>query len=394
MKIIHLVPTYWPAVRYGGPIQSVHNLNKELVQQGVAVTVLTTNVDGSDDLEVPLGESIMIDGVRVFYFPTRWLRRWFFSPALFRYLNQIIDDYDLVHITSVFLSFSFVGAWVARRHRKPFIISPRGSLMRQTFASKFWKKKIYFSFFERSGLATASIVHLTSEAEKRDYLAANFPARRIAVIGNGLDPVIFSDISETDAAGWREKKGIKPDQTMIVCLGRLDWTKGFDDLIPAFAAVLRKKPQAVLVLIGDDERGYKKIIEAMIRKEGIEKNVFFVGPLQGLEKIVALKAADIFVSASYSESFGMAAAEAMAMSLPVILTTGVAVALIAAEAGAGLIVKKSPEKLTEAILQIINNKPQSLAMGQAGRQAALGNFSLTGIAKDFSKLYNSVINEK
>ena len=56
MKILHIIPTYYPAVRYGGPIKSEHELNKWLVKKGANVTVYTTNLDGDGVLDVPLVE--------------------------------------------------------------------------------------------------------------------------------------------------------------------------------------------------------------------------------------------------------------------------------------------------------------------------------------------------
>ena len=55
MKILHIVPSYLPAYGYGGPIQSVHSLNKWLVKKGADVTVYTTNINGRETLDVPLG---------------------------------------------------------------------------------------------------------------------------------------------------------------------------------------------------------------------------------------------------------------------------------------------------------------------------------------------------
>ena len=54
MKILHVVPTYYPATRYGGPIRSVHGLASALASQGHDVHVYTTNVDGEGVLPVPL----------------------------------------------------------------------------------------------------------------------------------------------------------------------------------------------------------------------------------------------------------------------------------------------------------------------------------------------------
>ena len=49
MKILHIVSSYWPAFKMGGPIKSVHELNKWLVKKGVEVTVYTTNAGLKDE---------------------------------------------------------------------------------------------------------------------------------------------------------------------------------------------------------------------------------------------------------------------------------------------------------------------------------------------------------
>ena len=74
LRILQVVPTYFPAVRYGGPIRSVHFLAKALAERGHEVHVFTTSVDGPHDLDVPLATPVNIDGVLVRYFPVRWVR--------------------------------------------------------------------------------------------------------------------------------------------------------------------------------------------------------------------------------------------------------------------------------------------------------------------------------
>src|ERR1700722_12996984 len=68
LRIVHVVPAYYPAIRYGGPIRSVHALCKSLVERGHEVSVFTTNVDGPGDLDVPIGDPVDVDGVAVHYF--------------------------------------------------------------------------------------------------------------------------------------------------------------------------------------------------------------------------------------------------------------------------------------------------------------------------------------
>lgn len=108
---------------------------------GVDVTVYTTAVNGPDDLDVPLGVPVDVDGVKVYYFPVKFLRSWFYSPGMHRAIKNNSRDFDLVHITSVFLSASTLGAYYARKFNIPYIISPNGSLMIIPLSISAFKRK-------------------------------------------------------------------------------------------------------------------------------------------------------------------------------------------------------------------------------------------------------------
>ena len=103
MRILHVIPTYLPAVRYGGPAVSVDGLCRALSQRGHDVHIFTTNVDGPNDLTLPVGVPIELNGVKVTYFPSRWLRRLYWSSELTRALAREISSFAVVHAHSVFL---------------------------------------------------------------------------------------------------------------------------------------------------------------------------------------------------------------------------------------------------------------------------------------------------
>ncbi len=81
LRILQVVPTYYPAVRYGGPVRSVHGLSAALARRGHEVHVYTTNLDGPNDLDVPLDTPVDLDGVKVHYFDVPGLRRLHWSPG-------------------------------------------------------------------------------------------------------------------------------------------------------------------------------------------------------------------------------------------------------------------------------------------------------------------------
>ena len=131
MRILHVVPTYLPATRYGGPIYSVHGLCRALVRRGHEVHVLTTNVDGAGVSGVPLDRPVDLDGVQVRYFPVPFLRRLYWSPQMATATDARMAESDVLHCHSVFLWPTWMAARAARRARVPYVCAPRGMLDRQ-----------------------------------------------------------------------------------------------------------------------------------------------------------------------------------------------------------------------------------------------------------------------
>jgi glycosyltransferase involved in cell wall biosynthesis len=185
-RILHVVPTYLPAVRYGGPIYSVHGLCKGLAAAGHCVHVFTTNVDGPDDSPVPLSVPQNLDGVWVTYFPSQNIRRLYWSPPMARALTQKIQDFDLVHLHSVFLWPTWAAARVARASGRPYVISPRGMLVKELVERKSrWLKSAWISLIERRNLESAAVIHVTSNIEARDLRAFRLRLPNIVIVPNG-----------------------------------------------------------------------------------------------------------------------------------------------------------------------------------------------------------------
>lgn len=388
MKILHVVPSYIPAYRYGGPIWSVHALNKWLVKKGADVTVYTTNIDGPHNLDVPLGREMLMDGVKIFYFPVS-LRFWQYSGEMRENLARATKDFDLIHITSVFLSVSTLGAYYAKKFNKPYIISPRGSLMAAPLQKKYLKKAIYLSLIEKRNLKNSSAIHFTSEEEKKDYVDAGLSLHSSVVVPNGFDSAEFE--KEVATGLFRKKYGIGPSKKMVLFLSRISWKKGLDMLIPAFANAKKENSDLVLVIAGGDDENYKKTIDELIKKHNLKSDVIFTGMITGQDKIGAFSEANVFTLPSYAENFGNAVLEAMNSGLPVIITENVGIAREVEQAGAGLIIKKDENALAEAMLKLLNDYDLSLKMGKHGKELVLKTFSWPAIAEKFIKAYKELI---
>src|SRR3989344_7823232 len=397
MKILHIVSSYWPAFKMGGPIKSVHELNKWLVKKGVEVTVYTTNA-GLKDENIVLKKEIDLNEVKVLYFPCYGYVHWTFSPALFWTIKKNIKNFDLIHITGVWNFPVLVAAFLARFYKKPYIISPRGSLMKEPLEKKSSLiKKNYLLLIAKRDLKYASALHFTVEVEKEEYLKAGLPLKKAIVIPNGLDIEDYEIRNQYENTklrkDFRKKFNINKDKKIILYIGRLHPIKGFDTLIPAFAEVVKKESKAVLVLAGPDEKNYKKEMEFKIKnyKLKIGEEVIFTDMLLGDDKIAAYKESDVFILPSYSENFGMAVVEAMATELPVIMTKGVGISKEVEKAGAGIVIEKDKKQLTEAILKILENPQLGKKMGENGRKLVETEFSSEKVAEKWIEEYSNLI---
>src|SRR6185436_5034440 len=107
-----------------------------LAARGHDVHVFTTNVDGAGDSVVPLARPVTMDGVNVWYFPSSKLRRLYWSPPMARMLASEIGGFDLVHLHSVFLWPTWAAARAARRFGVPYVVSPRGMLVKDLLRAR------------------------------------------------------------------------------------------------------------------------------------------------------------------------------------------------------------------------------------------------------------------
>jgi glycosyltransferase involved in cell wall biosynthesis len=357
--LLHVVPTYLPAVRYGGPIVAVHGLCRALVARGHEVDVFTTNVDGDSISEVPIGQPVMLDGVRVHYFAST-MQRLYMSPDMRRALRNT-KNFDLVHAHSVFLWPTMAASRAAHRDRVPLVISPRGMLVRGLIEKKSsLVKKSWIALVERRNFARASRIHFTAEREWEDAREIGLPLPDPFVVPNGIDLVPRPDVAR--------------DPATVVYLGRINWKKGLDRLIDALPSGAR------LVVAGNDEEN----LTPKLRELAGNRNVEFTGPVYDKAKWRLLASAAVFALPSMSENFGNVVVEAMMMETPVVVTPAVGLAPDVVEAGAGI----ASDDFATALAQILEN-PRDY--GQRGRQLVESKFSWPTVAAQMEEAYRCSI---
>jgi glycosyltransferase involved in cell wall biosynthesis len=381
MKMLHILPSYLPAVRYGGPTFAVHGLCRALAARGHGVEVFTTNIDGPANSPVPLGTPVSLDGVAIRYFSSKRMRRLFWSPSLARALQAHIGRFDLVHLHSVFLWPTWAAARSARRNRVPYLISPRGMLVKELIERRNrLVKTAWLSLIERENLERASAIHLTSELEAQELSRFAWRLPRMEVIPNGIEDIVARSAKDVSP----DVLSIAAERPFVLFLGRISWKKGLDRLLEAFA--LARLP--TLVIVGPDDEQIVPHLLKIARNMRIADRVRFLPRIVlGADKDYLYDSAQQFVLPSLSENFGNTVLEAMQHGLPVVTTPDVGAANILRDASAGLVVPGDPLSLSGALRRLAESEHVARAMGESGRRHVAEHYSWAHIAAEMESLY-------
>ncbi|MDF3075743.1 MAG: hypothetical protein K0S54_3410 [Alphaproteobacteria bacterium] len=371
MRVLHVIATLDAAS--GGSATACLEMADALARKGHQVDIMTTDF-GQNGHSIPPARSEPLS-CRVLTFPVATPRAWKRSPALALALKRHISDYDLAVIHSLYLFHDMVASAEAARIGIPYVVAPHGLLDPYIRRRSRLKKAVMELAFQNRALRQAAAVHYTSHEEMR--------------------------ISQTQAQGTPgfviplgvvAPRPVPADRNpaRLLFLSRLHEKKGLDLLIPAFAQVKARMPQAELVIAGPDD-GALAATRALVESHGLQASVSFPGMLRGADKDRAFAEAGIFVLPSYSENFAVALAEAMAAGLPVITTDKVNIHDAVLEANAGLVVSCSVAPLAEAMIRLLADGELATGMGDNGRQLATTRYDWREIGAQWEEVCRNLI---
>ena len=204
------------------------------------------------------------------------------------------------------------------------------------------------------------------------HAAEYFPTslrKKIRVIPN---PVVASS----------ERASLQPEKHRLVAVGRLEYVKGFDLLLKAFARVNQHFPTATLTIWGEGPE--RQALESLRDELGLAAHVFFPGITQEVIKVLA--GADLFVQSSRWEGFGNALCEAMSVGLPVISTSCSGPQEIIRDGIDGVLVPVGNiNALANTILALLHNFSQRQALAQKALEVTK-RFALQDIMKQWEEL--------
>lgn len=386
MKIVHLIPTYAPAWKYGGPVRSVSGLCEGLAAGGHDVTVLTTDAGLRAD-DIPARSCVVIrNGVKVYYFP-RVAGLGIKSPALEHAAGELVRGQDLVHVTAIWQRTGPAMCHAARRAGIPYVISPRGALGPYSWGRGRLKKIAYYFLYERENLRRAAGFHYTSLMEAKECEGFRF-GKPACTIPNPMD-LDFWKPDRAAGQAWRKMQGFENVVTVLLYAGRIHHKKGLDLLPDALRHCERDGLATRLVFVGpeDDETGM--LLRKKFAELGLEHIVTFLPMVPPEELRVIYCGADIFVLPSRHENFGNVAVEAAACGCQVLASSNTGVAQELVDLGIGQSLPNNALAWYRAITESTGKRRDVTNFGQ--NRVLKGRFGLESVAKGMEKFYSRVL---
>lgn len=217
---------------------------------------------------------------------------------------------------------------------------------------------------------------------------------KISVVLNGIDTGRFASAAamfdrSQFLSGWK----LPAESVLVGTVGELTPLKGQEEFLHAAIRILEKFPTAYFVVAGvDHSRGnkHRARLEELIKELKLTERVRMVGWLEDLAQLYC--ALDVFVSASHTESFGLAIAEAMASRTAVVATDTEGAAELIEPGETGLLVPVGDVvKLAEAIMELLRSDQTRVRLGQAAQQAAATRFSVERMVAETESIYRAEI---
>ena len=312
LKILQLVHTLDPSV--GGVAASVLALSRGLARRGHKLDIVVLDDSASPwlaDIALPI------------HALGAGLTSYRYSSKLLPWLKKQGGDYDRVIVNGIWQYLSFA-AWLRYAGSSiPYYVFPHGMLdpwFKETFPLKHLKKWLYWPWAEYRVLRNAAAVIFTSEEERSQARKSFWLYRcreKVSPLGVEAPPISSNAKSE-----FLSRYPQLQNTRIFLFLGRLHPKKGCDMLLEAFAQ-MRSNDSISLILAGPDQVGWESDLRRQVTRLNLTNRVVFTGMLEGSMKQGAFASAEAFVLPSHQENFGISVVEALAVSVPVLISNRV-----------------------------------------------------------------------
>jgi alpha-1,3-mannosyltransferase len=327
MRVLQVCHHFHPCI--GGVEKYVEGLCRHLSRLGHQSDVVCLDTCAYSEEKLPDRQEY--GGIKIYRIPYTNLRIYKVALGLWKF----IKGYDVIHIHGLGFFSDFM-ALTKFIHRKPLVLSGHGGIFHTKSYSLL--KKTYFYLWSRAVLkAYTVLVHSKNDED------------------------LFSKITECVYIPYSTelrdflKVERRVEKNTLLYIGRISRNKRIDNLIKMVSFLKKKIPYVKLYVVGSDWEGIKGELKDMVKEKGLWENVIFTGESEMRELLRYLAKAEIFVSASEYEAFGISVVEAMAAGVPVVVNDIDSFRNIVENGKNGFILDYSnPEEASNHIYRIMN----------------------------------------
>lgn len=377
MKIGFFTDTYFPQV--SGVSTSIKTLKEELEKLGHEVYIFTTTDPNVRELE---NRIIRMPSVPFISFKER---RVVVRGMIYAYYAAKDLDLDIIHTHTEF-GLGLLGKQVAKALEIPCVHTyhtmyedylhyiANGKLIRPVHVKQF--SKIFTSHM--SGIICPS----QRVVDKLDDYDIEIPKY---IIPTGIDISKFKPVPQEETDKVKKKYDIKEDNIFLLSVSRISYEKNIQSILIGMPEVIRVFPNVRLLIVGDGP--YKKELESLTSELGILENVIFAGEIPNEEISPIYQAADIFVSASDSETQGLTYTEAMAAKTRVVAKGNEYLNPLFNDLSLGVTYKENEDFASQLINYITGDYPENDLI----LKDKLYEISSEAFGKNMSNLYEEII---
>lgn len=380
MKI--LITTDLFTVATNGVVTSVKNLYEELVKMGHDVRILTL----SDDIHSHKASNVYyIRSVPFGVYPDVRM------PIAFRHrlMREIIEwKPDIIHSQCEFFSFQFA-EYIGKETGAPIVHTYHTlyeQYVRYVFPSRRIGRRIVRTFSRKRLEGVSRIIAPTKKVE--NTLSGYGIVNNMTIIPSGISLKQHQiRVPEQILKKRRRELKIDEDKVVMINLGRLGTEKNLGELIDFFAKARELYDNLIFMIVGDGPA--KDELQQQAERLGVSDSVIFTGMVEPGEVQNYYQLADVFVSASTSETQGLTYVEAAANGLPLLCREDLCLQDVLRQGENGFSYNNEEEFLA-AIKNISENKEWRKKAAEISREIA-ASFDKAKFGAAVEKVYLSVI---
>lgn len=368
IKIAIVASRFPPQGDLGGIEIANQDISDQLVKRGHDVSLIAS---GEKNTIEKLSNKVKI--YRVVNPNVKVIGTLFFWLNAFFALKKIKPD--IVHCQTIQMAFP---AFLYKKiYKKPYIVWCHGH---DVYFSWAFKKSIFRMVLPQANAIVVLTDHMKQELQKNCKYD-------IVVIPNGINTQKFKGFSKSSI---RAKYNVPIDQKIILFVGALKPVKGIRYLIEAFKIICQKIPEAKLIIVGDDFE--RQSLESIVKQDGLEEKVDFIGRVLHDKIPEYLALADVFVLPSLSEGLPVVILEAMSSGLPVVATNVRGVPEIINDGENGFLVEpKNSQQIVDKILMLLKNDLLQEKISNNNKEKAK-KYDWENIIIEIEKIYFNVLN--